>query len=501
MVEQTNHQPNIEYVRDLLSPYLDGEVTDSERALVEQAVATLPEVRDELESLRQTVTLVQALPRVPAPRPFTLSEADVRVVSPPSTRKLFNLPAWASGLAMLAAALICVLAAGGLFLGQFSSTQPAAEIAYQPDLEAPAEEPAAPIAEKAEQAAVEAQKVAETVEVEKEVVVEKEAEFATEAPAAEVAPAEGSDTNDADTIAGSTTTSGETEAARGREEETLADAAPTSSATPTLSPLPTPTVTVAAVWATEIAEQAGAEEDEEAAAAKPAEAGPSVVAEAPAKVEPPAEEEHAPPPAPEPQFEQKEIVPRLVEIRDQTLRVTPGFIQIEGVIEAAPGSTLQATLQRNDEAFDNWANPGSLQTVVQANSQFSFTIQAKDQANRDLFALEPANYQITIISVGTDEPVIASVFFDTFTPPTTSEDPLATIPLPTPSPSPTLIARLTFIPTTTPTVEKLDVAPTPIADTESRFPLWVVSIIVVVVLLGVLVIIGLIVGVIIRRKK
>jgi hypothetical protein len=250
-----------------------------------------------------------------------------------------------------------------------------------------------------------------------------------------------------------------------------------------------------AAWATEIAEQADTEEDEGAAAAKPAEAGQ------PAEVEPPAEEEHVPLPTSEPQSEQKEIVPRLVEIRNQTLRVTPGFIQIEGAIEAAPGSVLQATLQRNGESFDNWANPASLQTVVQANSQFSFTIQATDQANRDLFALEPATYQITVISVGTDEPVIASVFFDTFTAPAIPREPTATRPSPTPSPSPTLIARLTFIPTTTPTVEKLDVAPTSIADTESGFPLWVMSIIVVVVLLGVLVIIGLIVGVIIRRKK
>ena len=58
MADNTNHQPNIEHVRDLLSPYLDGEVTDEERKLVEQAVITSPELHEELETLRQTVALV-----------------------------------------------------------------------------------------------------------------------------------------------------------------------------------------------------------------------------------------------------------------------------------------------------------------------------------------------------------------------------------------------------------------------------------------------------------
>ena len=71
MAEKLTPQPDIEIVRDLLSPYLDDEVTDEERVLVDAALAGSPELRDELETLRQTVALVADLPRIPAPRPYT----------------------------------------------------------------------------------------------------------------------------------------------------------------------------------------------------------------------------------------------------------------------------------------------------------------------------------------------------------------------------------------------------------------------------------------------
>ncbi len=66
-----------EQIQELLSSYIDGEVTASERQQVEQALAESAELRHELASLRQTVQWLAALPAVAAPRPFTLSEADV----------------------------------------------------------------------------------------------------------------------------------------------------------------------------------------------------------------------------------------------------------------------------------------------------------------------------------------------------------------------------------------------------------------------------------------
>ena len=51
MVDNRNHPDNLEYIQELLSPYLDGEVTEEEQALVEQALAVSPELQQELEML------------------------------------------------------------------------------------------------------------------------------------------------------------------------------------------------------------------------------------------------------------------------------------------------------------------------------------------------------------------------------------------------------------------------------------------------------------------
>ena len=198
MAENLTPQPDIEIVRDLLSPYLDEEVTDEERALVDAALADSPELQDELESLRQTVALVAELPHVPAPRPFTLTEADMQAVAA-KPKKLFGLPAWFGGFAAAAALMVCVLAVGGLFwTGQFSGSGGAVgDIAMAPEMVA--EQPAAEEAAPAEEApameasaadempmeeAAEAEMLVETVVVEKEtakeMVVEQKAEEATD---------------------------------------------------------------------------------------------------------------------------------------------------------------------------------------------------------------------------------------------------------------------------------------------------------------------------------
>lgn len=143
MGEFQNHQLNSDDIRDLLSSYLDGEITEEERDLVEQALAASPELQRDLETLRRTVALLTALPPMPAPRPFTLTEADVKSVTPPA-RNLFGLPAWFRGVAALAAVLLCVIAAGSLFWSmQFNKVgQPAAEVANAPAAETTAVAPA-----------------------------------------------------------------------------------------------------------------------------------------------------------------------------------------------------------------------------------------------------------------------------------------------------------------------------------------------------------------------
>ncbi len=63
---------------ELLSAYLDNAVTPQERQLVEAAAAQSADVAWRLESLRQTVQLLHALPEVPLPRSFALRVEQVQ---------------------------------------------------------------------------------------------------------------------------------------------------------------------------------------------------------------------------------------------------------------------------------------------------------------------------------------------------------------------------------------------------------------------------------------
>ena len=97
--------------------------------------------QSEAESLRQTIMLVQALPRVPVPRAFTLSEAQVGIRRPGAQ------PVWLGGLVrglgmVTAVALIALLTT--TLLRQQASWAPADQVArVAPAAEAPAPEPAA----------------------------------------------------------------------------------------------------------------------------------------------------------------------------------------------------------------------------------------------------------------------------------------------------------------------------------------------------------------------
>ena len=127
---------------DTLSAYLDHQIAPAERARVEGHLADCAACQGELDGLRQTVTLLQALPRVPVPRAFTLSEAQVGIRRP-QTQPVWV--GWARGLAAVTAiALVAVVAVS--LLNQ-PSWQPAATVArIAPAAEAPqpAAQPAAP---------------------------------------------------------------------------------------------------------------------------------------------------------------------------------------------------------------------------------------------------------------------------------------------------------------------------------------------------------------------
>ncbi len=120
--------PRAHVSADLLSAYLDHQVTAGERARVDAHLATCAVCRAELESLRQTVALVRALPRVAVPRAFTLSEQKAGI------RRPMAQPGWFGGAlrglgALAAVALVVVVSS--VLLRQIGS-RPAGQMAFAP---------------------------------------------------------------------------------------------------------------------------------------------------------------------------------------------------------------------------------------------------------------------------------------------------------------------------------------------------------------------------------
>jgi anti-sigma factor RsiW len=135
--------PKIPSDRDLelLSAYLDGELADREKEMLEQRLAREDALRAELDDLRETVALVSDLPRLKAPRNFTLDPA---AYGRPLRRRLFTL-AFAlrfSGALGAAASVVLIMLAvlltqGGSEKSSLSGEHQSSEspqIAVQPTL-------------------------------------------------------------------------------------------------------------------------------------------------------------------------------------------------------------------------------------------------------------------------------------------------------------------------------------------------------------------------------
>jgi anti-sigma factor RsiW len=97
---------------ELLSAYIDGMLTDGERIALESRLQHETTLRRELNGLRQTVNLVNQLPRRNAPRDFTLSPEMARRIRRSSQgrtpRNVIPLP-WLSALSAVAAAFLVVM--------------------------------------------------------------------------------------------------------------------------------------------------------------------------------------------------------------------------------------------------------------------------------------------------------------------------------------------------------------------------------------------------------
>jgi hypothetical protein len=94
---------------ELLSSYIDGELSDAERMAVETRLNAEDDLRRELASLRQTVALVNQLPKLKAPRNFTLEK-------PVIESRTIPFPMTAAFSALSAAAAVLLLVFGGYLL-------------------------------------------------------------------------------------------------------------------------------------------------------------------------------------------------------------------------------------------------------------------------------------------------------------------------------------------------------------------------------------------------
>lgn len=164
---------------ELLSTYLDGQLSARERAHLETQLAADPVLRAELEALRRTVALVRDLPPVSIPRNFILPHT--MAARPRPAHRARPRRAWAAPLLTAATAVVSlmfvVVLAGDLLLsgaGGRAFAPPA-----EPLLEAEAPQAASAPSPVSVEVTVE---VVVEVEAEEEIEVEK-AMSATTAPA------------------------------------------------------------------------------------------------------------------------------------------------------------------------------------------------------------------------------------------------------------------------------------------------------------------------------
>ena len=117
--------------RDLenLSAYLDAQMTPNERRRLEEQLSRSPALQTALNELRQTRMMLRSLPRLKAPRNFTLKPEMVQVRR---ARPLFSWGTISFSAASALAALLLFVFFMGDFLGYFTPSNLAFNSASQP---------------------------------------------------------------------------------------------------------------------------------------------------------------------------------------------------------------------------------------------------------------------------------------------------------------------------------------------------------------------------------
>ena len=108
-----------------LNEYLDGRLTARARGRVERITAECADCREELESLRQTMLLLNQLPELTPRRSFVMSQAPLEIPMR-GARPWFQVPQWAyagaASIAVLALAVLIAVDATGLVAPHFPDT-------------------------------------------------------------------------------------------------------------------------------------------------------------------------------------------------------------------------------------------------------------------------------------------------------------------------------------------------------------------------------------------
>ncbi len=108
--------------------------------------------------------------------------------------------------------------------------------------------------------------------------------------------------------------------------------------------------------------------------------------------------------------------PTLLEVEGLTLEIETGVIRARGRVPLSEGVKLLAVLWQDGQPID-WATPESQRLVVGTDGQFYLVLIAKAETPYlDLFAAEPADYEIRIRPVDPPAPVEIRIPFDTYGP-------------------------------------------------------------------------------------
>ena len=119
-----------------LSAYIDGELTDREKAMLEQRLQEDPQLRDELNQLKITRSMLRSLPIRKVPHSFALTPDMVKNQKKSAWLPLFNYTSAISAVIAIVLLLVQFLPGALSNKSVIQSDQPALEMAMSSELDA-----------------------------------------------------------------------------------------------------------------------------------------------------------------------------------------------------------------------------------------------------------------------------------------------------------------------------------------------------------------------------